>query len=51
MVTDNRLEEDPPGKNYFLELWMGNAPNKVQFFTPMIAHEMFNKQENQAHFV
>ena len=51
MVTDNRLEEDPPGKNYFLELWIGNVPNKVQFFTPMIAHEMFNKQENQAHFV
>ena len=53
MVTDNRLVEDPPGKNYFLELWMGNAPNKVQFLTPMIiiAHEMFNKQENQAHFV
>ena len=51
MVTDNRLEEDPPGKNHFLELWMGNAPDKVQFFTPIIAHEMFYKQENQAHFV
>ena len=33
MVTDNRLVEDPSGKILFHELWMGNAQNKVQFYS------------------